>query len=100
MGLEKDLPPGERRVACLRRFIEHLASSGLSPKSIRRHVDNLWLTATDARILNTARGEIRDQCLDIEKAKRLLELDAPAHPRPGIGKDRARLPELLQDRKV
>jgi hypothetical protein len=23
-------------------FIEHLASSSLSPKTIRRHVDNLW----------------------------------------------------------
>jgi hypothetical protein len=43
MGLEKDLPPGEELVACLRPFIEHLASSNLSPKTIRRHVDNLWL---------------------------------------------------------
>ena len=43
MGLEKDLPPGEQLVACLRPFIEHLASSSLSPKTIRRHVDNLWL---------------------------------------------------------
>jgi hypothetical protein len=43
MGLEKDLPPGEQLLACLRPFIEHLASSSLSPKTIRRHVDNLWL---------------------------------------------------------
>jgi len=43
MGLEKDLPPGEQLVACFRPFIEHLASSGLSPKTIRQHVDNLWL---------------------------------------------------------
>jgi hypothetical protein len=43
MGLENDLPPGEQLVACLRPFIEHLASSNLSPKTIRRHVDNLWL---------------------------------------------------------
>src|ERR1700674_4787047 len=43
MGLEKDLPPGEQLVACFRPFIEHLASSNLSPKTIRRHVDNLWL---------------------------------------------------------
>ena len=43
MGLEKDLPPGEQLVACFRPFIEHLASSTLSPKTIRRHVDNLWL---------------------------------------------------------
>jgi hypothetical protein len=43
MGLEKDLPPGEKLVACLRPFIEHLASSSLSPKTIRQHVDNLWM---------------------------------------------------------
>lgn len=43
MGLEKDLPPGEQLVACFRPFLEHLASSSLSPKTIRRHVDNLWL---------------------------------------------------------
>ena len=43
MGLEKDLPPGEALVACFRPFIEHLASSGLAPRTIRRHVNNLWL---------------------------------------------------------
>jgi hypothetical protein len=43
MGLEKDVPPGEALVVCFRPFIEHLASSGLSPRTIRRHVDNLWL---------------------------------------------------------
>ena len=43
MGLEKDLPPGEELVVCFRPFIEHLASTSLSPKTIRRHVDNLWL---------------------------------------------------------
>jgi len=43
MGLEKDLPPGEQLLACFRPFIEQLASSSLSPKTIRRHVDNLWV---------------------------------------------------------
>src|SRR6266705_7226145 len=43
MGLEKDLPPGEQLLACLRPFIEQLASSSLTPKTIRRHVDTLWL---------------------------------------------------------
>lgn len=43
MGLEKDLPPGEELLGCLRPFIEHLASASLSPKTIRRHVDNLWM---------------------------------------------------------
>jgi hypothetical protein len=43
MGLDKDLPPGEELVVCLRPFIEHLASSSLSTKTIRRHLGNLWL---------------------------------------------------------
>jgi hypothetical protein len=43
MGLEKDLPPGEQLLACFRPFIEALASSSLSPKTIRKHVDNLWM---------------------------------------------------------
>ena len=42
MGLEKDLPPGEELIICFRPFIGHLVSTGLSPKTIRRHVDNLW----------------------------------------------------------
>ena len=42
MGLEKDLPPGEKLVACFRPFVEHLACSDLSRKTIQKHVDNLW----------------------------------------------------------
>src|SRR5438128_11471837 len=36
MGFEKDLPPGETLVACFRPFMEHLAASGLSRKTLRR----------------------------------------------------------------
>jgi hypothetical protein len=42
MGLESDLPPGEQLVMLLRPFLEHLAASDLSPKTIQKHVDNLW----------------------------------------------------------
>jgi hypothetical protein len=42
MGLEKDLPPGQKLVACFRPFLEALAASHLSPKIIQKHVDNLW----------------------------------------------------------
>lgn len=42
MGLEKDLPPGEKLVACFQPFVEHLACSDLSRKTIQKHVDNLW----------------------------------------------------------
>jgi hypothetical protein len=42
MWLEKDLPPGEKLVACFRPFLEELVASDLSPKTIQKHVDNLW----------------------------------------------------------
>jgi hypothetical protein len=43
MGWEKDLPPGERLVDCFRPFLEDLVASDLSPKTIQKHVDNLWV---------------------------------------------------------
>lgn len=43
MGAEKDVPPGEALVTCVRPFLEFLASSGLAPKTIQKHVDNLWV---------------------------------------------------------
>jgi len=42
MGLEKNFPPGERLLALFRPFLESLAASDLSPKTIQKHVDNLW----------------------------------------------------------
>jgi len=43
MGWEKDLLPGEKLVACFRPFLEHLVGSNLSPKTIQKHVDNMWV---------------------------------------------------------
>jgi hypothetical protein len=43
MGWEKDLPPGKELVAGFRPFLEHLVGSDLSPKTIQKHVNNLWL---------------------------------------------------------
>jgi len=42
-GPARRVPPGEQLLACFRPFLEQLASSSLSPKTIRKHVDNLWL---------------------------------------------------------
>ncbi len=42
MGLEKDLPPGEQLVSLFRPFLEHLVASNLSPRTIQKHVDNMW----------------------------------------------------------
>jgi hypothetical protein len=41
MGLEKDLPPGERLVALFRPFLEYWALSNLTPQTIQKHVDNI-----------------------------------------------------------
>ena len=42
MGLEEDLPPGEQLLTLFRPFLEHLAASNLSMKTIQKHVDNMW----------------------------------------------------------
>src|SRR5260370_35533901 len=65
MGLEKDLPPGEQLVTLFRPFLEHLAASNLSPKTIQKHVDNMWVL----------RGEfIRDLHNDPPLRKRPVDL--------------------------
>ena len=40
---EADIATGEALVGVLASFVESLASRGLAPRTIRRHVDNLWL---------------------------------------------------------
>ena len=42
MGLEKDLPSGEQLLVLFRPFLEHLVASDLSPKTIQKHIDNMW----------------------------------------------------------
>ena len=43
MGFAEDIPPGEKMVAYFRPFIEHLIGLNLAGKTIRKHVDNLWI---------------------------------------------------------
>ena len=44
MGLEKDVAPGEKLVGSFRPFLEQLVTSAeLSPKTIQKHVDHLWV---------------------------------------------------------
>jgi hypothetical protein len=42
MGLEKDLLPGQQLLTLFRPFLEHLATSDLSTKTIQKHMDNMW----------------------------------------------------------
>jgi hypothetical protein len=48
MGLEEDLLPGEQLIALFRPFLEHLAVSDLSPKTIQKHVDKCGLWAASS----------------------------------------------------
>ena len=41
-GLEDDKAPGRRLLAELRPFITYLIGEGLSVKTVRLHLDNLW----------------------------------------------------------
>ena len=43
MGFPKDLPPGEHLVQCFRPFLHHLIDCQLSRKTLRKHVNNLWV---------------------------------------------------------
>jgi hypothetical protein len=43
MGFAKDIPAGEKMVACFHPFLEYLIHQNLSRKTIRKHVDNLWI---------------------------------------------------------
>jgi len=42
-GLAKDIPYGQGILEAMRPFVEHLIAKGLKDKTIRRHMDNLWL---------------------------------------------------------
>ena len=43
MGVEEDIPPGRKLVACFMPFLLHLVASGLSTRTIQNHVDNMWV---------------------------------------------------------
>jgi hypothetical protein len=55
---ERDLWPGQQMVECFKPFLRHLLSLDLSPKTRRKHRDNLWLLG----------GEL---ILDLHEAARL-----------------------------
>lgn len=43
MGEEDDLLAGRKLIESFTPFLLHLAASGLTKKTIQRHVDNLWI---------------------------------------------------------
>jgi hypothetical protein len=43
MGDERDLVPGKNIVQCFTPFLVYLTGSGLTKKTVQKHVDNLWI---------------------------------------------------------
>ena len=79
MGEKKDLPPGRRLVECFMPFLLELAASGLSKKTIQRHVDNLWILGGEIiRDLN------EDPSLRKVAAERLIPMVIHPHGGPLI----------------
>jgi len=60
MGLPEDVPPGEQLLACFRPFLEQLASSSLSPKTIRKREQRV-------SIMNQVPFASQDSWLDIRE---------------------------------
>ena len=88
MGLEKDLPPGEQLVTLFRPFLEYLAASNLSPKTIQKHVDNMWVLGGE--FIRDLHNEppLRRQPVDPVLSKR-IEYGGPLRTTAGkISKDR------------
>jgi hypothetical protein len=86
MGLEKDLAPGEHLVTLFRPFLEHLAASNLSPKTIQKHVDNMWVLGGEfIRDLHND-PPLRKRPVDLVLSK-MIEYGGP--PAGKISKDRS-----------
>lgn len=76
MGLEKDLPPGEQLIALFRPFLESLAASDLSSKTIQKHVDNVWALGGEfIRALHND-SSLRKKPLDLV-LRRMIEYGGP-----------------------
>jgi len=50
MGLEEDIPPGERLIECFRPFLEYLTASEKSRRKTQEHVDNIWALAASSSV--------------------------------------------------
>jgi hypothetical protein len=72
MGFPKDIPPGEKMVARFRPFLEYLIQQNLSHKTLRKHVENLWILGGEIiRDLNETpslrRVPVEDLVFDVVK---------------------------------
>jgi hypothetical protein len=60
---DRDLLPGQQLVEVFKRFLRHLLSLDLSPKTGRKHRDNLWL-----------RWQIEHTCVDPRRGRTSISI--------------------------
>ena len=76
MGDDRDLVPGQKIVQCFTPFLLHLAGSGLTKKTVQKHIDNLWVPGGeiigDQRETSALRKKPVGELIDT-----LLENDGP-----------------------
>jgi hypothetical protein len=76
MGLEEDVPPGAQLLTLFRPFLEHLAASNLSPKTIQKHVDNMW--ALGGEFIRDLHGDTSLRKKPVEQILlQMIEYDGP-----------------------
>jgi hypothetical protein len=68
MGLDEDLVYGKELLEEFRPFAEYLVSSGLSDKTIKKHLTNLWLLGGEL-----VRKVSNDEEYDIPPQKLILD---------------------------
>ena len=81
-GSKKDVKYGQGILQVMRPFIESLIASGLSVKTIKRHMDNLWVLGGEIiRDVNTY--DEYDEISPLEKTQ--ASVDPSGGPIAGIG---------------
>ncbi len=74
MGVREDLPYGQALLELLRPFVAHLIAKGLARKTLRRHMDNLWLLGGEI-IRDVSMNEDHDEMAPEDKLRESVDSD-------------------------
>lgn len=74
MGTEEDMPYGQGIQQVMRPFIESLIAGGLSVKTIKKHMDNLWLLGGEI-IRDVSMNNEHNKILPLEKVRNSIGPD-------------------------
>lgn len=74
MRIKEDVPYGQGILQAMRPFIESMISEGLSDRTIKRHLDNLWLIGGEL-IRDVSMNEQYDEISPSEKLQTSVGTD-------------------------